>query len=145
MEPTADFRHVETLRTSASPERVFALWSDPTTWATWDPPVERVVLDGPFRVGTAGTMVMAGGFEVPFELTEVTPDERYLDVLRMGELEIRIDHVVEAVEGGSLITVTTEIDGPGAEGVGPMVTADAPKALAALVAQAESGADAVLA
>jgi uncharacterized protein YndB with AHSA1/START domain len=138
MEPTADFRHVETLRTSASPERVFALWSDPTTWATWDPPVERVVLDGPFRVGTAGTMVMAGGFEVPFELTEVTPDERYVDVLRMGELEVRIDHLVEAVEGGSLITVTTEIDGPGAEGVGPMVTADAPKALAALAAQAES-------
>ena len=138
MEPTADFRHVETLRTAASPERVFALWSDPTTWATWDPPVERVVLDGPFRVGTAGTMVMAGGFEVPFELTEVTPDERYVDVLRMGELEIRIDHVVEAVEDGSLITVTTEIDGPGAEGVGPMVTADAPQALAALAAQAES-------
>lgn len=143
MEPTADFRHVETLRTTASPARVFALWSDPTTWATWDPPVERVVLDGPFRIGTAGTMVMAGGFEVPFELTEVTADERYVDVLRMGELEIRIDHHVEAVEGGSLITVTTEIDGPGAEGVGPMVTADAPKALAALAAQAESASESV--
>ena len=64
MEPTADFRHVETLRTSASPERVFALWSDPTTWATWDPPVERVVLDGPFRIGTQGTMVMVGGIEI---------------------------------------------------------------------------------
>ena len=64
--------------------------------------------------------------------------ERWRDVLRMGDLEIRIDHVVEAVEGGSLITVTTEISGPGAEGVGPMVTADAPKALAALAAQAES-------
>lgn len=145
MEPTPDFRHVETLRTTASPERVFELWSDTTTWATWDPPVDRVVLDGPFRVGTRGTMVMAGGIELPFELVEVTPDARYLDVLRMGDLEIRIDHVVEAVEGGSLITVTTEISGPGAEGVGPMVTADAPKALAALAAQAESTSSAVLA
>lgn len=138
MEPTPDFRHVETLRTTASPERVFALWSDTSTWATWDPPVERVVLDGPFRVGTSGTMVMAGGIEMPFELVEVTPDARYLDVLRMGELEIRIDHVVETDGDGSLITVTTEITGPGAEGVGPMVTADAPKALAALVEQAEA-------
>lgn len=143
MEPTPDFRHVETLRTSASPERVFELWADTTTWATWDPPVDRVVLDGPFRVGTRGTMVMAGGIEMPFELVEVTPDVRYLDVLRMGDLEIRIDHVVEPDGDGSVITVTTEITGPGAEGVGPMVTADAPKALAALVAQAESSSDRV--
>jgi uncharacterized protein YndB with AHSA1/START domain len=138
MEHSADFHHVETLRTTAAPERVFALWSDPSTWASWDPPVERVVLDGPFRVGTSGTMVMAGGFEMPFELLVVSADERYLDVIRMGELEIRIDHVVEAVDGGSLVTVTTDITGPGAEGIGSMVTADAPTALAALVAMAES-------
>ncbi len=97
-----------------------------------------MVLDGPFRVGTTGHMVMAGGFEMPFELEVVHPDERYLDVLRMGELEIRVDHVVEAAEGGSLVTVTTEVTGPGADGVGAMVTADAPTALAALVAQAEA-------
>lgn len=138
MEHTSDFHHVETLRTTASPERVWSLWSDPSTWASWDPPVERVVLDGPFRIGTAGTMVMAGGFEMPFELVEVTPDERYVDVIRMGELEIRIDHLVEAVDGGSLVTVTTDITGPGADGVGGMVTADAPTALAALVSLAES-------
>ena len=81
---------------------------------------------------------MAGGFELPFELEVVHPDERYLDVLRMGELEIRVDHVVEATDGGSLVTVTTEVTGPGADGVGAMVTADAPTALAALVAQAEA-------
>lgn len=140
MEHSADFHHEETLRTTASPERVFALWSDPSTWASWDPPVERVVLDGPFRVGTAGTMVMAGGFEMAFELVEVRPDHGYLDVIRMGELEIRIDHVVEAADDGSLVTVTTDITGPGAESIGAMVTADAPTAVAALVAMAESAA-----
>ena len=45
---------------------------------------------------------------------------------------------VEAAEGGSLVTVTTEVTGPGADGVGAKVTADAPPALAALVAQAEA-------
>ena len=138
MDAAPTFRHVETLHTSASPERIWALWSNIATWPTWDPPVEKVVLDGPFRVGTTGHMVMAGGFEMPFELEVVHPDERYLDVLRMGELGIRVDHVVEAAEGGSLVTVTTEVTGPGADGVGAMVTADAPTALAALVAQAEA-------
>ena len=137
MDAAPAFRHVETLRTTASLERVWALWSNTATWPTWDPPVERVVLDGPFRVGTTGHMVMAGG-EMPFELEVVSPDERYLDVLRMGELEIRVDHVVEPVDGGSQVTVTTEVRGPGAEGVGKMVTADAPVALEALVAHAEA-------
>ena len=45
---------------------------------------------------------------------------------------------VDFAEGGSLVTVTTEVTGPGADGVGAMVTADAPTALAALVAQAEA-------
>ena len=48
------------------------------------------------------------------------------------------DLVVEATDGGSLVTVTTDITGPGAEGIGGMVTADAPTAVAALVAMAES-------
>ena len=138
MDAAPAFRHVETLQTTASPERIWALWSNTATWPTWDPPVEKVVLDGPFRVGTTGHMVMAGGFEMPFELEVVHPDERYLDVLWMGELEIRVDHVVEATDGGSLVTVITEVTGPGADGVGAMVTADAPTALAALVAQAEA-------
>ena len=33
--------------------------------------------------------------------------------------------------------MSTTIDGPGADAIGPMVTADAPVALEALVAQAE--------
>ncbi len=111
MDAAPTFRHVETLHTSASPERIWALWSNIATWPTWDPPVEKVVLDGPFRVGTTGHMVMAGGFEMPFELEVVHPDERYLDVLRMGELGIRVDHVVEAAEGGSLVSSGTRLGG----------------------------------
>lgn len=134
------FEHEHTVTTSASPSDVWRLWSDIATWPTWDPQVERVVLDGPFRVGTTGTMVLGGGIEMPFELLEVQLDARYVDVLRMGELEIRIDHLVRAVEGGAEVTVRTSIEGPGADDIGPMVTADAPVAMAALTAMAEAGA-----
>lgn len=134
------FEHEGSIETSAPPAAVWRLWSDPLTWAAWDPPVERVVLDGPFRVATTGTMVLAGGIEAPFELVEVRAEERYLDRLRLGELTIDIDHRVEPHGTGSRITVRTVIEGPGAEQIGPMVTADAPQALAALVAMAEESA-----
>ncbi|WP_370249379.1 SRPBCC family protein [Nocardioides sp.] len=132
------FEHTETATTTADADAVWALWSDPATWATWDPPVQEVVLDGPFAEGATGTLTLAGPFAVPVRLEVVEPGRRYLDVLEMGELRIRIDHVLTPrAEGGCDLVVHTVIDGPGAADIGPMVTSEAPVALAALAAMAE--------
>jgi hypothetical protein len=131
------FEHSGSVTTTAAPAAVWALWSDVTTWSTWDPAVERVTLDGAFAVGTAGTMTLRGDIEAPFTLELVAPEARYLDQLTIGDLVIRIDHVLRAIAGGTEVTVTTTIDGPGADDIGPMVTADAPVALEALVSLAE--------
>jgi hypothetical protein len=133
------FDYSRTVTTSASPAAVWALWSDSTTWPVWDPAVVAVSLDGAFTQGTAGTMTLTGGIEVPVTLEVVEPGRRYLDQLVMGDLVIRIDHVVEAAAGGAEVTVSTVITGPGAEDIGPMVTADAPRAMDALTAMAENG------
>ncbi|WP_148611442.1 SRPBCC family protein [Nocardioides rubriscoriae] len=133
------FEHSQTVSTTAPPSAVWALWSDTSTWPTWDPSVVAVALDGPFEEGTTGTMTLAGPFEVPVVLAIVEPGARYLDQLTMGDLVIRIDHVVTAQpDGGSEVTVSTTIVGPGADDIGPMVTAEAPLALAALTAAAEA-------
>ena len=132
------FEHSRTAATSAGAEAVWALWSDPSTWAAWDPAVEGVRLEGPFEAGAVGTMTLTGGIEAEVTLEVVEPGARYLDRLTLGDLTIRIDHVVRDTDEGAEITVTTVVTGPGAEDVGPMVVADAPKALAALVAGAEA-------
>lgn len=132
------FSYERTVTTTADPAAIWELWSDPTTWAVWDPAVQDVRLDGPFEQGTTGTMTLAGPIEVPVSLEVVVPGSRYLDQLTMGELVIRIDHVVRPVDGGGAeVTVSTTIEGPGADAIGPMVTADAPIALEALVTAAE--------
>ena len=131
------FEHSRTVTTSAPAKAVWALWSDPSTWPEWDPAVEGVRLDGPFETGAVGTMTLTGGIEAEVSLEVVEPGARYLDRLTLGDLTIRIDHVVRDSDEGAEITVTTVVTGPGAEDVGPMVVADAPKAMAALVEQAE--------
>lgn len=133
------FEHSGTITSAAPASAVWALWSDTTTWPDWDPSVEAVTLDGPFEVGTTGTMTLAGPFDVPVSLEIVEPGTRYLDQLTMGELVIRIDHVVFDRDNGCEVTVSTTITGPGAEGIGPMVTAEAPQAMARLVERAEAG------
>lgn len=132
------FSYERTVTTTADPAAIWELWSDTTTWPVWDPAVQDVRLDGPFEEGTTGTMTLTGPIEVPVSLEVVVPGSRYLDQLTMGELVIRIDHVVRPADsGGSEVTVSTTIEGPGADDIGPMVTADAPIALEALVTAAE--------
>jgi hypothetical protein len=131
------FRLERTVSTTAGPADVWAVWSDPGTWPDWDPAVQAVRLDGPFAEGTTGTMTLTGPVEVPVSLEVVVPGSRYLDQLTMGDLVIRIDHVVRPAEGGAEVTVTTTIEGPGADDLGPLVTADAPVAMEALVIAAE--------
>ena len=131
------FNHQGSVTTTATPAAIWALWSDVATWAAWDPAVDAVALDGPFAAGSAGTMTLRGGIEAPFTLEVVVPQARYLDQLTMGDLVIRIDHVVRAMPGGAEVTVSATINGPGAADIGPMVTADAPVALQALAALAQ--------
>jgi len=133
------FEYSRTVTTSADPAAVWALWSDPTTWHSWDPAVESVAFEGHFGEGAGGKMVLAGGIEVPVTLEIVEPGRRYLDRLTMGELVIEIDHVVVPHEDGAEVTVSTTITGPGADDIGPMVTNDAPKAMEALTRLAEAG------
>ena len=116
------FEHSQTVTTTAGTDAVWALWSDPTTWPVWDPSVVAVSLDGDFEEGTTGTMTLGGGIDVPVLLAVVEPGRRYLDQLTMGDLVIRIDHVVVPLDGGgSEVTVSTTISGPGADDIGPMV------------------------
>ena len=131
------FEHSRTVTTSATAHDVWALWSDPGSWHCWDPSVESVAMEGHFAEGAAGTMVLTGGVEVPVFLELVEPGARYLDRLEMGELRIHIDHVVKDADEGAEVTVSTFVSGPGAEDIGPMVTADAPKAMETLCAMAE--------
>jgi len=131
------FEYSRTVTTTATAHDVWRLWSDPGSWHAWDPSVESVAFEGHFAEGAAGTMVLTGGIEVPVMLELVEPGARYLDRLEMGELRIHIDHVVKDADGGAEVTVSTFVTGPGAEDIGPMVTADAPKAMDALCAMAE--------
>ncbi len=131
------FEYARTVTTTAAPEAVWSLWSDLSTWPDWDPAVDSVDIEGGLVEGARGTMTLGGGIQAPVTLEVVEAGHRYLDRLDLGELTIRIDHVVEPTDQGARITVSTVIDGPGADEVGPMVTHDAPVALARLVDRAE--------
>ena len=131
------FEYEHSVTTTASPAEVWALWSDVGSWHCWDPAVERVALEGHFAEGAAGTMTLSGGVEAPFVLEIVEPRARYLDRLLIGDLVIRVDHLVSATDDGSEVLVRTSVEGDGAASIGPLVTGDTAKALDTLIGMAE--------
>lgn len=132
-------------RTSASPEAVWRHWSDMAAWPVWNAGIDTMEIGGPFAVGTTFTMTPPGEDPVTMRLTEIVPGELFTDEMDAGEFVVRTMHRLRpAGTGGTTIVYRTEITGPAADQIGPVIgpaiTADFPDVLAALAKVAETDA-----
>ena len=120
---------------------LWRLWSDVAGWPRWNSGIARIEIDGAFAVGTVFRMTPPGEEEpIEMRLTEVVAGERFTDEMDAGDFVVRTEHRIEATGGGTRVVYRTEITGPAAGEVGPqlgpVITADFPDVVAALVQQA---------
>jgi uncharacterized protein YndB with AHSA1/START domain len=64
------------VETTASPDAVWKLWSDTSTWQEWNPDVQTMTLNGPFAAGTTGVMKTKQGTR-QVVLTDVAPGRSF--------------------------------------------------------------------
>jgi uncharacterized protein YndB with AHSA1/START domain len=64
------------VETAASPQTVWKIWSDTSTWPEWNPDVQSMTLNGPFTAGTTGTMTTKQGTR-QIQLSEVVPGQSF--------------------------------------------------------------------
>lgn len=88
-----------TMATTASRADVFALWADPSTWARWDPMVERVTLAAPLRVGARGKLKGTSGPESTVEIVAIEPGVRLVYAATGPGLRITFERRFETGEG----------------------------------------------
>jgi hypothetical protein len=133
------FTWTHTVTTSATPEQVWPLYADVSRWLEWDGGLEAVTLDGPFAVGSTGTLQVEGQPPLAWELVEVVENALFTDVTEIpGVATLTFVHRIETRPDGSAVTHEVRIEGPAAAELGPMVTSDTPDAMHALVRIAES-------
>lgn len=137
------WKYEHAVETTAPAEAVWRHWTDVARWPEWNAGVERIEIDGSFEVGTTFTMTPPGEEPVRMRLTEVVANEVFTDEAAGPDFVVTTIHRLEALGAGrTRISYRTEITGPVADTVGPeigpMITADFPDVLAALVARAES-------
>ena len=124
--------------TTASRERIWALWADVDGWPAWNGDIERIEIDGPFAAGSRIVMTPVGDDPVELLIAEACEPELFVDEAELGETVVRTLHRVEQLDDGlARVTYRMEITGPLGETIGPEISADFPETVAALVARAE--------
>jgi hypothetical protein len=135
----SSFTFAHTVEADVTAEAIWSLYADVSTWPSWDRDAELITRDGPFAAGTTGTMKFAGQEPLRYRLTHVEPLREFVDETPLGDLVVRVSHLLEPQPSRRLrITYSAEIDGPEdqAQKIGPMITADFPDTMASLIALA---------
>lgn len=137
---TISYTYLHTVEADVTPEAIWALYEDVSTWPSWDAQAEKITRDGPFAAGTTGTMKVTGQEPLAYRLAKVDPMREFVDETPVGELVVRVSHLLTPLSDKRLrIDYSAEIDGPEdqVQQVGPMITEDFPQTMASLVAFAQ--------
>lgn len=135
------WRKEYSIETTATPAAIWRLFADVPGWKRWNSGIEEIRIDGPFEAGTEFHMKPPGQEMLTSQLVEVRANECFVDETRVDDLVVRVSHRIErSGDGGpTRIVYAAEAIGPGAEEVGPMVSADFPDVLRGLADLAEQG------
>ena len=97
-------------RSSATPEEVWAVWTNPAEWP--GDVIVRADIDGPFVVGAKITIRVKGHPPLTSTVTRIEPPMLWTGVARAPGLTETIDHLVETTDSGILITERSVLTGP---------------------------------
>jgi len=130
--------HSTSIATTATPEALWRLFEDVAGWTDWNAGIERVALNGPFAAGTTFDMKAPGMDEFRSTLRDVRPNAGFVDETVLEGTRFLVSHDLQRLpSGGTRVTYAITVEGPEAQTLGPLVTADFPEVLAALKALAE--------
>jgi Polyketide cyclase / dehydrase and lipid transport len=129
------------IETTASPEEIWRLWSDVSTWPDWNADIERIAISGPFAVGSTISMTPSGQNTVELRIADVSEPDLFVDEADLGDVIVRTVHRIDPLAGDrNRVTYRMEITGPAADsigpGLGPEISSDFPETLSGLVEQA---------
>ncbi|WP_151828413.1 SRPBCC family protein [Acinetobacter oleivorans] len=88
----------QTVETNATPEQIWTLWEDVESWPSWDKDLKWVKLNGPFKVGTKGTMKPTEGPKINFELIEVKQNKLFTDRAKLPLTTMDFYHIYKQPE-----------------------------------------------
>jgi hypothetical protein len=129
-------------KSTASPEQVWSIWSEPSTWQEWNPDVSKMEMDGPFAEGTTGRMHTPSGRVHNITLRSVRPGKGFeVHTKVIPGTAFAFVCEIKPQDGGSEVSQTIRISGPMApvfgRAAGPRIAASFGPLLEGLTKKAE--------
>src|SRR4051794_27784774 len=87
---------------AAQASAVWALWSNPEQWPSWNADVISADLEGSFADGGVVRMSVSTGDVVVLTLVDVQPGRGFVDEAAMEGIVVRTEHRVEPDEAGQV-------------------------------------------
>jgi uncharacterized protein YndB with AHSA1/START domain len=99
--------------TTASPERVWSLWSDPNNWSRWNSGIRSATINGPLVSGATGTMETNRGSKHAVTFSDVESPRR-MTMTMSGPPLTTFSFICEVTPNGSGSTIaqSVAISGP---------------------------------
>jgi hypothetical protein len=123
--------------TTATPEQVWAQWTDVAQWTQGDV-IEEAALDGAFAVGSTIRTKAKGFPRSTLTITVVDRPHLWVDESRAPGLRMTFEHVIEPGATGTKVTERALISGALAPVVGRLMRARLERLLAASTADLAS-------
>lgn len=101
------------VETGATPDQVWRIWSDMSTWGEWNPNVTTMDWQGGFVSGTNGVMNTPSGQHHKMQLVDVEPGRSFaLLTAVVPGTRFRFNCRIEPANGKTKISQTVEVGGP---------------------------------
>ena len=97
----------------ATPEQVWALWSDAARWPEWNHGMESAELDGPLAVGAQARVRFKDSRRtVAFRVTELDAPDRFVDEGRLPGATLTHVHTIRPADRGVWVEHELSLTGP---------------------------------
>ena len=115
--------HEETVRVSASPEKVWAVYTDVERWPEWTPVMKKIerLEDGPLALGSTARIEAKGGPPSVWTVTEFTEGRSFTWESKARGVKLVAWHVIDADGEGSRVRLGVRMTGLMATLLGPFL------------------------
>jgi hypothetical protein len=101
------------VETTASPDKVWKVWSDMSTWGEWNPNVSTMEWQGAFQSGTTGVMNTRAGQHHKMKLLDVVPQQGFaLETSVVPLTTFRFNCRIGSAAGKTTVGQWVEVKGP---------------------------------
>ncbi len=100
-----------TIKTSASPEKIWSIWTNVENWSRWDTELLDSCLEDPFELGAVGQLTPKSGRVSTFRISQFNLGKSYTFTIRLPLCSLNVHRYLSSQSDGTCFTHEVSFQG----------------------------------